>query len=175
MLAVVDDEQELLVGEEACYAPDPGAPCQRKPKRGSDHLRHLRGVDDRSQLYEENAVPELVDEFGGDGDRESCLAAPARSRQCHQPMSMNHLDDAPKLGITSEQRGGLRRQVMTAQVERPQGRKLILQSVGHRLKDAFGFRQIPQAPLHRDREADDRATSVRSLLNTGSDHRGRHS
>ena len=57
---------------------------------------------------------------------------------------MDHLDDTPKLGIPSEQRGGLRRQVVTTQVERPQGRKVVLQSVDHRLKDAFGLRQIPQ-------------------------------
>ena len=57
---------------------------------------------------------------------------------------MEHLDDAPQFGIPSEQRRGLGREVVATQVERPQGRKVVLQSGDHRLKDAFGRREIPQ-------------------------------
>ncbi len=159
LLEVVEDQQEALVtqpvGERfvdrACRAL--GDAEGGGDARGDEHR-----VPDGLEGHEEDAIREVVRRPGGELERESRLAGAARAGQGQEPGRREQPGRCLDLGVATDERRQLGRQVVGPGVERPECREIGRQPGGDDLEDAHRRAQVlePVLPEVAQRDAVDR-------------------
>ena len=150
VLEVVEDEQEPLLGEEALEALGDGSGAGlAEPERLRDRGQDERGVGDRRERDEEDALREVLDQLGGGLEREPGLARAARAgeRQQAHVVPPKPLGDRGHLALAADQRRGLDGQVRRPVLERAQRRELVRQPVDHELREPLRPRQVLEPVL----------------------------
>ena len=143
MLAVVQHQQDAawpqVVRQHVGQRPGTvGAQSQSLGNR----LRNQRRIAQQGQLRQPDAVWKGVLHFFGHLERESSLAAAARSGQGHQPMVVQkRFDRQQRFGAANETRQ-LDRKVCRRDIKRVQARKVSRQAGNYHLVEVF---QVGQA------------------------------
>jgi hypothetical protein len=120
-------------------------PSCRTRQRLRHHLRHQRGVGDRLQCDEPRAIGMLVEDFGGELQREPRLADAAGTQQGDQPRGFQKLPDMREVVLAADERRQLLRQIVRRRVERAQRRKILQQIRVQQLIHALRDVEAPQA------------------------------
>ena len=124
VLGVVEQEQQVLVGEERRDGRDRrDAGDLRRAERARDLGRDLRRVAERRQLREPHAVGVAVDEAAGSLEHQPGLAGPARADERHEPVTLDERRDSAELLLASDEARQLDRQVGAARAQRAERRE----------------------------------------------------
>src|SRR5260370_24999148 len=110
MLAIVEDQQQLLVLECRCQRFDRAARrIEAHPQYVADDGRYQLRIIERGQLGEPYAVRITVEDAAACLDREPALAGAARPGPRHQTMSSQARRDVREVRFASDQSGELLR------------------------------------------------------------------
>ncbi len=106
VLAVVEDEQRLAVGEVGEHVLLAGPPRRVGQAERAAHRRgDERLVGDRDQVDEPHAVAPAVGDGRGDSGGEAGLAHASGTERGHQPFGRHGLDEVGDLGGSPDERG----------------------------------------------------------------------
>ena len=124
MLRVVEQEQQILVGEERRDGRDRGdARDLGRAERARDLGRDLRRVAERRQLGEPHAVRVAVEEAAGGLEHQPGLAGPARADERDEPVALDQRHDLGELLLPADEARQLDRQVGSARAQRAERRE----------------------------------------------------
>ena len=119
--------------------------AQRLRNRRDDQ----RGIADGRQRHKKDAVLKIVQQIGGHLERQARLAGspgPGQGQQAHVG-APQQCADSRHLSFSPDKQSGERRQIVGAEVERPERRKIGRQIRGDHLVDALGPGDVSQAAL----------------------------
>ncbi len=119
MLAVVEDDQQLLVAQ----VRDEGLlQAPRRTRAHPEHVRHRThdraGIAYCGQLTEPRAIPEPGQHLARDLQRESGLADPAHPGEGDNTRSLECIGDPHQLEVAAHERTRLQRQVPRERIQR---------------------------------------------------------
>ena len=113
MLAIVDDQQQMLALEGRLQTVDRGCRTVEVDAQGAgDDGGHQLRIGKRRKLREPYAVGIVGDHAGAGLDREPRLADAARARQRHQAMSLQTGLDLFEIGFPADQCSRLTRKIV---------------------------------------------------------------
>ena len=145
LLQVVDDQQELPVGEVA------GQRVQEVFGRilphadgARDRRRHDGRVRDRAEVDQEHTIVKPVELVGGEPECQAGLARAAGAREGEQPGSGEELAELGELALPSHERAALRREVRPKPAERPQRREIGRQPADRQVVEVLGMLNVLQ-------------------------------
>ena len=120
--------------------------------RDSNDLRHLRRRSNGRQLDPPQTISMTISGDGSGLERQPRLPCAARTRQRHQPLASDELDDGLLLSFPTDERRQRDRQVVRGAVERSQRRERRSEVGVDELKDLLGARQItePRRPQRNE-------------------------
>src|SRR5207249_3479149 len=129
---------------------------QQRLAAGLSHAEGLRnrggdqsGIADGSEIDEEDAVAELIQEIGGDLEGKAGLAGAARAGEGHQAgvVAEEELLHGGELLLSADQRRALGQEVVGPGIEAAQRREVGGKVRGAELVDALGSGEVPEAAL----------------------------
>jgi hypothetical protein len=148
VFAVVEDEQEVPRGKGR------GKPAEKvtvfgrhdaETDGGGDRVGHAVGLADRSQFHEIDAVVGLVEQLGGDAERQPGFTGPAGACQGDETVIPNQSRQRRDLLVPPDEARALHWEVVARDVKRLQRRERRRDSWGLDLQDRDRLEQIAKA------------------------------
>ena len=144
VLAVVEHQQHIAAGKEA-----------RQIGRVFPSEAHTHGLGDRGdqsilvndghERHEEHSVLVAAGQLGCRRQGQPGLAAPAHTRERHEPRLTEGVERDRDLCLAADQSGLLNRQIVAQHIEGAQGREAEDDARCFNLKDGFWLKQVLQA------------------------------
>ncbi len=151
VFAIVEDEQEPLVAEEAGERGGERAlGLLAKIERGRDAFDDHRGISGRGEFDEPNAVRIVVDQVGSHLQRQARLAGATRAGEREQARAAEQALHFGQFALAADEARELQGQIIRRAFERKQRRELGRQIAGGELEEGLGAGEIAQ-PMFTER------------------------